>query len=54
MNYCQGKFRYADKKAVQTFLNQFHRTSRGRHGRPEKLRAYHCPDCNGWHVTKRV
>lgn len=51
---CVGKFRYVDKRAVQTFLNQYNRTSRGRHGRPEQLRGYPCPVCRGWHVTKRV
>jgi hypothetical protein len=46
-----GKLRYPDKKAAVTFLNSF-RHERGRHGRPEWLRAYPCPDCGGWHVTK--
>jgi hypothetical protein len=46
-----GKNRYPDKKSARTALNACLR-QRGRHGRPEWLRAYHCPDCLGWHLTK--
>lgn len=48
---CTGKERFANKRAIQTFLNSF-KKNRGRHGRPEWLRGYPCPICNGWHLTK--
>lgn len=51
-NEC-GKMRYDDKKSAITQMN-FCLRRRGRHGRAQKLRAYHCPDCNGWHLTKQV
>ena len=46
-----GKQRYADKKSAVTKINAL-KKARGRHGRPEWLRAYPCPDCGGWHLTK--
>jgi hypothetical protein len=57
-----GKVRYGDRKAAQTEINSLRhrdqRTSkhhrRGRRGRVKALRAYACPDCNGWHITKQV
>jgi hypothetical protein len=48
---CSDKTRYADKRDAQTAMNKF-KTKRGRHGRPERLRAYACPLCRGWHLTK--
>lgn len=48
-----GKLRYPDKKAAVTQINRLKKV-RGRHGRPEWLRAYHCDDCNGWHITKGI
>ncbi len=48
-----GKNRYPDKKAAQTELNRL-KNERGRHGRPEWLRTYPCPDCLGWHITKGI
>jgi len=50
---CVRKRRYADKRDAQTALNSFSKF-RGRHGRPEQLRAYHCDLCQGWHLTKKV
>jgi hypothetical protein len=52
-NQCERKRRYADKRDAQTALNSFSKF-RGRHGRPEQLRAYHCALCGGWHLTKKV
>lgn len=49
---CESKARY-DKRGARTLLNAFAR-KRGRHGRPENLRAYPCPFCAGWHLTKAV
>lgn len=48
-----GKHRYPDKRAALTMLNSTRRL-RGRHGRAMALRAYHCEDCGGWHLTKQV
>lgn len=50
---CLSKRRYEDKRAAQTALNAFEK-KRGRHGRPDQLRAYACPECQGWHLTKQV
>lgn len=50
MKMCFSKRRY-DRRGVRSVLNCFSRV-RGRHGRPEGLRAYACPLCCGWHVTK--
>lgn len=49
---CANKRRYATKKEIMTQINAFNRHSRGRHGRPECLRAYYCDKCGGWHMTK--
>lgn len=38
------------KVEAQTVVNA--RMS-ARHNRPEHLRIYHCPLCNGWHVTHK-
>jgi len=51
MRMCGNKTRYADKKAARTAINCAMR-NRGRHGRPNSLRAYPCPLCRGWHLTK--
>jgi len=51
---CGSKRRFEDKKEATTFINFFRRTGRGRHGRPDDLRAYPCPNCRGWHLTKEV
>ncbi len=48
-----GKTRYPDRKAAQSAINLFNRSKRGRHGRPESVRSYACPNCHGWHLTKR-
>jgi hypothetical protein len=47
---CERKRRY-DKRGARSEINRF-TNQRGRHGRPEKLRAYPCPVCAGWHLTK--
>jgi hypothetical protein len=49
---CERKSRY-DKRGARTTLNDFAK-KRGRHGRPDNLRAYPCPFCAGWHLTKAV
>lgn len=44
--------RQYSKRDAQTMVNQRTRgRSRYRHNRPDFLRAYHCPNCNGWHLT---
>ena len=48
---CQSKRCY-DRRGARSQINLFARV-RGRHGRPEGLRAYSCPFCGGWHLTKR-
>lgn len=47
---CEAKHRY-DLRGARTVINLFANV-RGRHGRPEALRAYPCPFCDGWHLTK--
>lgn len=45
------KHRYDDKKAAQSAFNRCF-SIRGRRGRAENLRIYHCFVCDGWHMTK--
>lgn len=40
-----GKTGFATKRDAQAFINS---------RREVKLREYHCPFCNTWHVTKHV
>lgn len=47
---CGRKIIY-DKKGIASFMNAFQK-HRGRNGRADKLRSYHCEECNGWHLTK--
>lgn len=47
-----GKTRYPDKRAAVSQIN-LNRPNRGRRGRAETLRAYHCEQCGGWHLTKQ-
>lgn len=47
---CSSKRKYT-KREAETVMNAFRR-HRGSHGRPESLRSYVCPFCNGWHLTK--
>lgn len=50
-----GKYRYPDKKAALSARNLRLRGGRNRRrNRPENLRAYPCPRCGGWHLTKSV
>ena len=51
MSQCEGKQPYSKKDAF-TKINQ--RTQGRQHirrHRPKSLRAYHCPECNWWHLT---
>jgi hypothetical protein len=41
-----GKTMFSDKKAAVSFVNN----NKNR----IQLRAYPCPDCKSWHVTKQV
>jgi len=50
---CNGKRRYDDKKAAVSEINRFRKTRRGAHGGPEDLRAYACPLCKSWHLSKK-
>lgn len=47
-----GKRAYPDKKAAVSQINLSMKL-RGRHGRAMALRAYHCPACGKYHLTKR-
>lgn len=46
-NACARKVRYDDKKAAVTQINLI----QDRRGE-QNLRAYPCPSCRGWHLTK--
>lgn len=50
MNNCNGKVRYHDKRAALTAKN--YRMRGHNRKRPDHLRAYPCPECQGWHLTK--
>jgi hypothetical protein len=47
-----GKVRYPTKRDALTARNARLR-SHG-HNRPDDLRVYHCPDCDGHHLTSNV
>lgn len=50
-----GKKRYADKRTALTVANQRGRREFGRRrGKVKHLRAYACPECEGWHLSSRV
>lgn len=46
---CGGKTRYRDKREAVAAVHHFAVNST-RHTIP--TRAYECPGCNGWHLTK--
>lgn len=49
-----GKRRYPDKKAAISAINAaWKRRGRGRRPKTE-LRAYHCHECGGWHITHQT
>ena len=50
-----AKIAYHDKKAALGAINLFAKRGRKRNHRkaPDQMRAYHCDDCNAWHVTSR-
>jgi hypothetical protein len=45
---CRGKVRYRDKAEATEALHRIATSTR--HHRP--TRAYECPSCNGYHLTK--
>jgi hypothetical protein len=47
---CESKNRYPTKKAARTAINA---AMRRRRKRPEHLREYQCPVCNGYHLTHK-
>jgi hypothetical protein len=50
MNLCD-KHRYPSKRDAITAINN--RIRGHQRKRPEYLRAYPCPACRGWHLTKK-
>lgn len=51
---CGGKVRHVSRREAITSANHLTKgRSERRHGRPRELHAYHCPRCNGWHLTKQ-
>lgn len=53
------KHGYVSKKEAQTVRShrlpgtEYRKGQRYRHNKPHYLRAYHCPDCNLWHLTSQ-
>jgi hypothetical protein len=47
---CATKVRYS-KREAQAAINRIMHGHR--RNRPDTLRAYHCPFCDGWHLTKQ-
>lgn len=45
---CRGKYRYISEAKAKTSAKTI--VTAGREG---YLRAYECPRCNGWHLTKK-
>jgi hypothetical protein len=48
---CGSKARYA-RKADAAYAKNY-RLHRSRLNAPGFLRIYHCPVCNGWHLTRK-
>jgi hypothetical protein len=48
---CSEKDRHASEEAAYAAAS---RRVGNRHDKPAALRAYFCPVCNGWHLTKQV
>lgn len=51
--YCNGKKRFPDKKSAVSAVNFLMRHGHGRRHRPDYVRVYPCPDCQGYHMTSR-
>jgi hypothetical protein len=49
---CDDKARFPNKPQALLAASRYIRPTR-RHETPYKLRAYLCPDCGHWHLTKR-
>lgn len=51
---CNGK-KCFDKKGAESARNKRLKPKRHerRHGTPDKLRIYECPDCGRWHLTSK-
>lgn len=45
IKYCKTGKPIYDKKTAITAKNKRYRDAH------EKLRIYHCPECNGWHLS---
>lgn len=45
-----GKRRYEDKIAAMFALSQCRKSPKGKR---REVRAYFCPVCRGWHLTKQ-
>lgn len=55
MNTPCGKTQYTDKKAALSAINFRQRRNNGqrsRRGKVKSLRAYCCPQCQAWHITR--
>jgi hypothetical protein len=48
---CSEKDRHASE--ADAYAAASHRVG-NRHDKPAALRAYLCPDCRGWHLTKHA
>ena len=51
-DFCPGdKVCYPDKKAALGEINTLRKAGRKK---TERLRAYYCAQCSGWHLTKKM
>lgn len=50
---CSAKKRYPDKKTAVSAINFAWKRRQRKHRPKTDLRAYHCPDCNSWHLTHK-
>lgn len=46
---CRDKRRFGSGKAARKTLDHIKRKGERRDHKP--ARAYHCPECDGWHLT---
>lgn len=49
---CGSKTRYA-RKADAAYARHYRLYRDTRRNKPDFLRIYHCPVCNGWHFTRK-
>lgn len=50
---CASKKRYSDRAAAEVMRAKYMQQNLRRKREKYEARSYHCPVCNGWHLTSR-